>query len=232
MNRKQFVQAYSGFIKSFIKLNRIAVRHGFSAMEIEVEDVDFEDFRMGLRLLIDKVDPGIIDEKFTNLIQFTKDKLERQFRVIVKRAIQGMQKKERASIIIVALNSYANLSKEEENQIDNLLVHENEPDTEKEFNEDMDEKNLDVLFSKVILNIDQKKIKTLLKEIDSKDLAKSLKNQDNAVKEKIFCSLSKRAAFTLEEDIDYMNPETNEIAEAQGKIVDIVSEKLKTGEIE
>ena len=231
MNRKQFVQTYSRFIKSFIKLNRIAVRHGFSAMEIEVEDIDFEDFRMGLRLLIDKVDPSIIDEKFTNLIQFTKDKLEHQFRVIIKRAIQGMQKRERSSIIVVALNSYANLSKEEESQIENLLVHENEPDAEKEFNEDLDEENLDVLFSKVILNIDHKTIKTLFREVDSKDLAKSLRNQNNTVREKIFCSLSKRAAFMLEEDIDYMNPEASEIAEAQGKIVDIVSKKLKAGEI-
>jgi len=231
MNRNQFVQAYSRFIKSFIKLNRIAVRHGFSAMEIEVEDIEFEDFRMGLRLLIDKVDPSIIDEKFTNLIQFTKDKLERQFRAIIKRAIQGIQKRERTSIIVLALNSYVNLSKDEENQIENLLVHENEPDAETEFNDDIDEDNLDFLFSKVLLNIDHKTIMALFREVDSKDLAKSLKNQSNTVKEKIFSSLSKRAAFMLEEDIDYMNPEANEIAEAQEKIVDIVSIKSKAGEI-
>ena len=233
MNRKKFIETYTRFMKSVQKLNKIAVRRGFSAMEKELEDLDFEnveDFRMGLRLLIQEVDPCIIDEIFTNRIQFTKNRYDRQFKIIIKRAILGMQKKERTSILVKVLNSYANVSTKEENHIDDLLFeYEREPSATTESDEALSAHNSDG-FSEIILKIDNDTIYRMLREIDAEDLAMSLKNQNNAVREKIFSNLSKRAVSQLEEDIDYMNPESEDIIGTQIKIIHFLTKMLDAGE--
>jgi hypothetical protein len=226
MNRKNFIEAYTSFIKSVKKLNKIAVRHGLSAMEDELEDLDFEDFKMGLRLLIDKVDPGIIDEIFTNLIKFTKDSLDRQLKVIIKRAIFGIQKKERTSILFMVLNSYANLSSKEKRQIDFLLEYESESVTETEADDELSTRNFNE-FSKLILKLDNKALYNLLREVDTEDLSMSLKNQNKAVRENVYNSLSKRAAFMLDEDIDHINPESEDIKRAQEKVINLIQMRNK-----
>ena len=232
MNRKEFVKTYTGFMKSVKKLNKIAMRHGFSAMEIELEDLDFEDFRTGLYLIIKNVDPCIIDEIFTNLIQFTKNSFERQFKIIIKRAILGMQKRERTSILLMVLNSYANLSTKEANQIEDLLFEcDRKPAMETESGEALNAQNSDG-FSEVILEVDNNAIYKILREVDAEDLAMSLKNQNNTVREKFFSNMSKRAASQLEEDIDYINPESEDIIGAQIKIINLLTKMTETGEIE
>lgn len=233
MNREEFIKTYIYLVKTVIRLNKIVIRNGHSALECEVEDIEnnINSFKKGLYLIIDGVAPSIIDEKYTNYVRLSKDNYDRQLKEIIKRALLGIQKMERTSILIIALNSYANLSSEEENQIENLLVYESVPVMETESNEGSNMQSSEG-FSDIILSLNNEAIHRLFRELDSKDLAMSLKNQKNTVREKIFKNLSKRASFQLEEEIDYMNPETDKIIDAQIRIIDLLTKLLEAGEIE
>jgi len=234
MNKEEFIKIYIYLVKTVIKLNKIAIKNGHSALECEVEDLDdnISSFKKGLYLIIDGAAPSVIDEQYTNNVRFTKDNYDRKLEEIIKRALLGIQRMERTSILIKELNTYADLSSEEENQIENLLVYENISVIEKESNKDLNTKNIES-FSDIILSLSSKGINKLFKEpVDLRDLAMSLKNQNNTVREKIFKNLSKRAAFQLEEDIDYMNPEEDDIVDAQIKIIKILTELLEDGDIE
>ena len=233
MNREEFIKTYIYLVKTVIRLNKVVIRNGHSALECEVEDIEnnISSFKKGLYLIIDGVAPSIIDEKYTNYVRLSKDNYDRQLKEIIKRALLGIQKMERTSILIIALNSYANLSSEEENQIENLLVYESVPVMEAESNEGSNMQSSEG-FSDIILSLNNEAIHRLFRELDSKDLAMSLKNQKNTVREKIFKNLSKRASFQLEEEIDYMNPETDKIIDAQIRIIDLLTKLLEAGEIE
>jgi hypothetical protein len=87
-------------------------------------------------------------------------------------------------------------------------------------------------FSNVIIKLDNMTIQRVLREIDSWEVAKSLKDQDEAVKEKIFANVSKRAAQMLKEDMEYMGPVgKTDVKEAQEKILSIICHLESTGEI-
>jgi hypothetical protein len=87
-------------------------------------------------------------------------------------------------------------------------------------------------FSDVLMELDSRDVQKVLREIDSWDLVKSLKGQDEAVKEKIFANMSKRAFQMLKEDMECMGPiGTIDVREAQEKILGIICHLESTGEI-
>jgi flagellar motor switch protein FliG len=87
-------------------------------------------------------------------------------------------------------------------------------------------------FSDVIIKLDGKDIQKILREVDNSELAKSLKDQDDMVKEKIFINMSKRAAQMLAEDIKFMGPiRIQDVKEAQEKILNIIRSLEECGEI-
>ncbi|MGE5400394.1 MAG: flagellar motor switch protein FliG [Ignavibacteriales bacterium] len=83
-------------------------------------------------------------------------------------------------------------------------------------------KRLMFLFDDII-NIQDKDIQRILREVDRKDLALSLKVTDERLKQKIFANMSERAADLLKEELQYMGPvRLKEVEAAQAKIVDVV----------
>lgn len=83
-------------------------------------------------------------------------------------------------------------------------------------------KRLMFLFDDII-NIQDKDIQRILREVDRKDLALSLKVADDKLKQKIFSNMSERAADLLKEELQYMGPiRLKEVEAAQAKIVDVV----------
>ena len=66
MIRKQFIIRLTNLMKLALKLNNERVKYGITALEVEVEDVDDEFFKQGLRLFINKTDPKIINEILSN----------------------------------------------------------------------------------------------------------------------------------------------------------------------
>jgi len=130
MNRSQYFKAYTNFIQCAVRLNEKSRKHELSSLENEIFDLDDEDFKLGLRLIVDEVDAAIIEEIYSNKISFEKDKYVRQFKTIQKRAVLGIQKQENTRILYYVLNSYANLSKDEEHKIDCIIMSDDEEATQ------------------------------------------------------------------------------------------------------
>ncbi len=83
-----------------------------------------------------------------------------------------------------------------------------------------------------IINIQDKDIQKILREVDRKDLALSLKIADEKLKDKIFGNMSERAADLLKEELQYMGMvKLKEVEAAQAKIIDVVKALEESGEI-
>ncbi|MGB3986111.1 MAG: flagellar motor switch protein FliG, partial [Limnochordia bacterium] len=71
-----------------------------------------------------------------------------------------------------------------------------------------------------IVNLDDRAIQLIIREVESRDLALALKIASEEVSDRIYRNMSKRAASLLKEDIDYMGPvRLRDIEEAQSRIV-------------
>ena len=88
------------------------------------------------------------------------------------------------------------------------------------------------LFSDLILNMDDRAVQKVLREVDTQEVAKAIKGTSEAVLEKIFRNMSKRAGGMLREDMEYMGPIRKQDAlESQHKITSIIKHLEETGEI-
>lgn len=75
-------------------------------------------------------------------------------------------------------------------------------------------------------------IQQVLREVDTKELALALKSVDDAVKDKIFSNMSKRAAAMLGEDMEYMGPvRLRDVEDAQQRIVNVIRKLEEAGDI-
>jgi len=83
-----------------------------------------------------------------------------------------------------------------------------------------------------IVKLDDKSIQRVLREVDTRDIALSLKGAKEELKEKIFRNLSERAQSMLNEDIEYMGPvRAKDVQGIQGKIVGVIRQLETDGEI-
>jgi flagellar motor switch protein FliG len=83
-----------------------------------------------------------------------------------------------------------------------------------------------------IINLDDKAIQRILRELDTKDLALSLKGTRDDVKEKIFRNMSERAQAMLKDEMEYMGPvRLKEVQEVQTRLVAIIRSLEATGDI-
>ncbi len=83
-----------------------------------------------------------------------------------------------------------------------------------------------------IIKIEDRDIQRILREIDTKDLAMSLKGAKEDIKEKIMRNMSERAQAMLQEDMEYMGPvRAKSVQEIQSKIVGIIRTLETAGEI-
>ncbi|HHV35316.1 MAG TPA: flagellar motor switch protein FliG [Syntrophomonadaceae bacterium] len=92
-------------------------------------------------------------------------------------------------------------------------------------------KNLLFVFEDIV-QLDDRAVQLILREIDSHDLALALKGSGEEVMSKIERNISKRAAEMLKEDIDYMGPvRLRDVEEAQQKIVAEIRKLEEQGQI-
>jgi flagellar motor switch protein FliG len=83
-----------------------------------------------------------------------------------------------------------------------------------------------------IQHIQDKDIQKILREVDRKDLALSLKVADDKLRNKIFANMSERASELLKEELQYMGMvKLKEVETAQAKIIDVVKSLEDRGEI-
>jgi len=92
-------------------------------------------------------------------------------------------------------------------------------------------KNMMFVFEDIV-QLDDRAIQTLMKEVDMKELATALKGVGIEVQEKIYRNMSERAVGMLKEDMDYMGPvKLRTVEEAQQKIVAAIRRLEETGDI-
>ena len=93
-------------------------------------------------------------------------------------------------------------------------------------------KNLMFVFEDIV-NLDDRTIQLILRDVDQKDLAMALKSANVEVQNKIFKNMSERASSIIREEMSYTGPvKLRDVEAAQQNILDIVRKKEDTGEIQ
>lgn len=83
-----------------------------------------------------------------------------------------------------------------------------------------------------LVDVDDRGIQALLREIGTESLVLAMKGADEAVKQKIFRNMSKRAAEMLKDDIDVRGPvRLSEVEAAQKEILEVARRMAENGEI-
>lgn len=83
-----------------------------------------------------------------------------------------------------------------------------------------------------ITKLDDRTIQRVLREVDSKDLALTLKGAPDTIKNLIFKNMPKRAQEMLKEEISYLGPKKlSEVEEVQQKIIGTIRQLEESGEI-
>lgn len=83
-----------------------------------------------------------------------------------------------------------------------------------------------------ILGMDDRSLQRMLRDVDMKDVALALKGASEALRDKFFKNMSKRAAEMLKEDMQYMGPvRVRDVEEAQQRIVNVIRALEEAGEI-
>lgn len=121
-------------------------------------------------------------------------------------------------------------------EILNFLSGENETsvmDNLKNYDEDMAQRIMDEMFVfDNILDIDDRGIQTILREVQSDSLIIALKGAPQELREKIFKNMSQRAAEMMREDLESKGPvRLSEVEAQQKEILQIVRRLADEGQI-
>ncbi|MBQ7497293.1 MAG: flagellar motor switch protein FliG [Selenomonas sp.] len=83
-----------------------------------------------------------------------------------------------------------------------------------------------------IVQLDDRSLQMVLREVDTKDLSLALKGTQAEVADKVYRNMSKRAADMLREEIEFMGPvKIRDVEEAQQKVVNVIRALEDKGEI-
>jgi flagellar motor switch protein FliG len=83
-----------------------------------------------------------------------------------------------------------------------------------------------------IVTLDKSSIQRVLREVDNEQLVLALKGASEEVSTVVYANLSKRAADTVREDIEFMGPvRLSTVEEAQHKVVGVIRRLEESGEI-
>ncbi|WP_341501697.1 flagellar motor switch protein FliG [Gallaecimonas sp. GXIMD4217] len=103
----------------------------------------------------------------------------------------------------------------------------------RETDEEMSQKIQDLMFVfENLVDVDDRAIQTLLREIQQDVLLRALKGADDSLRDKIFKNMSKRAAELMRDDLEAMGPiRISEVEMAQKEILGIARRLSDAGEI-
>lgn len=115
-----------------------------------------------------------------------------------------------------------------ESSVENQIL-----ETIKEADADLSQQIQDKMFVfENLVDVDDRGIQALLREISTETLIVALKGADEAIKEKIFKNMSKRAAEMLKEDLEAKGPvRLSEVEAAQKEILAVARRMAESGEI-
>lgn len=106
-------------------------------------------------------------------------------------------------------------------------------DAIREQDEEMSQQIQDLMFVfENLIDVDDRGIQNLLREVEGDVLQKALKGADDALKDKVFNNMSKRAAEMLQDDLEAMGPvRISEVEAAQKDILATARRLADAGEI-
>ena len=106
-------------------------------------------------------------------------------------------------------------------------------DSIREVDEDLSTQIEDLMFVfDNLADVDDRGIQALLREVSSEVLVLALKGADEAIKDKVFKNMSKRAAELLRDDLEARGPvKVSEVEGAQKEILTIARRMAESGEI-
>ncbi|WP_200177280.1 flagellar motor switch protein FliG [Ectothiorhodospira shaposhnikovii] len=106
-------------------------------------------------------------------------------------------------------------------------------DRVRDLDESLGQKIQDLMFVFAnLVDVDDRGIQSLLREVSTDSLVIALKGADDQVKEKIFKNMSKRAAEMLQDDLEAKGPvRLSEVEVAQKEILSIARRMAESGEI-
>lgn len=106
-------------------------------------------------------------------------------------------------------------------------------DSIREHDEEMAQQIQDLMFVfENLIDVDDRGIQTILREVQQDVLMKALKGTDENLKEKIFKNMSKRAAELLQDDLEAMGPvRVSDVEAAQKEILSTARRLSDAGEI-
>lgn len=193
-----------------ILLSYLDASQSADIVELLPEDIRFE---VLMRIAtLDGVQPSAVNELNNILEKQLVDKIKDN---VKSTSIDGVRKA-------------ANILKHIDINIEGEII-----DTISEEDPDLGQKIMDAMFVfEDLVDVDNRDIQTLLREITSESLVVALKGSDDILKEKIFSNMSKRAAGMLREDIEERGPVKLKEVEFAKKEILIVARKLaESGDI-
>lgn len=103
----------------------------------------------------------------------------------------------------------------------------------KEVDEDLGQNIQDLMFVfDNLVDVDDRGVQTLLREISTDTLVLALKGADDEVSDKIFANMSKRAAELMKDDLEAMGPvKLSDVESAQKEILTVARRLAESGEI-
>ena len=106
-------------------------------------------------------------------------------------------------------------------------------DNIKEIDGDLGQQIQDLMFVfENLMDVTDRDIQTILREISSESLVLALKGCDEELKEKIFRNMSKRAAEMLRDDLEAKGPvKLSEVEGAQKEILSVARRLAESGDI-
>jgi flagellar motor switch protein FliG len=163
-------------------------------------------------------------------------------RIATLDGVKPLALKELNEVLTKLLSGNENLNKKQIGgiraaaEIMNYMSGENEAsmmDGIKDYDADMAQKIMDEMFIfDDIIQIDDKGIQTILREVQSESLIVALKGSTEEIREKIFKNMSSRAAEMMKEDLETKGPiKLSEVEAQQKQILQIVRRLADEGQV-
>ena len=84
----------------------------------------------------------------------------------------------------------------------------------------------------ILIELDDRSLQKWLREVETQELAKALRGSSEAVKDKVFRNMSRRAAEMLREDMEFMGPvRKSDVLESQGRLMETLKALEANGDI-
>jgi flagellar motor component MotA len=117
MNHDEFVEKYVAIAEKALHSSNKARREGLLALEEELDEKKVNErdiFEYGLRFVVDGTDAEIIDAILSNLVKQEKDEQLRLLKEMQKEAVLRIQDGTNPMILYALLNSFTDLSLNEQ----------------------------------------------------------------------------------------------------------------------